>query len=139
VARRGGFRAWVFSGRKMGMEGTMTISTRTPEGFPQRCPICGRSSALEPSFPGGDVVCPACGQLLWVVRDHAERASLSVEELLRDTWLSDELGRASLGLVELVMKLEETAGVDIPDTVSFASLRELIEYLRRQQDERDRP
>src|SRR5215471_18455527 len=122
----------------MDSEDTMTISARTPEGFPERCPICGNTSALVPSFPGGDAVCPACGQLLWVVRDHAERAGLSVGELHLDARWSDELGVDSLDLVELVMELEETTGVDIPEDVgSFPSLRALIEYLRRRQgDER---
>jgi len=41
-------------------------STRTPEGDPINCPICGFPSNVEPSIPPGDCVCPRCGALLWV-------------------------------------------------------------------------
>lgn len=43
----------------------MTISSRTPEGAPNRCPVCGASIRIEPSFPPGDAPCPNCGSLLW--------------------------------------------------------------------------
>jgi hypothetical protein len=41
------------------------ISSRTPEGEPTRCPICGVLEAIEPSLFGGDAPCPSCGHLLW--------------------------------------------------------------------------
>ncbi len=43
----------------------MTISSRTPEGTPNRCPVCGKSICIEPSIPPGDAPCPNCGSLLW--------------------------------------------------------------------------
>ena len=43
----------------------MTISSRTPEGAPNRCPVCGNSIRIEPSIPPGDAPCPRCGSLLW--------------------------------------------------------------------------
>jgi anti-sigma B factor antagonist len=43
----------------------MTISSRTPEGQPNRCPVCGDSLTIEPSEPAGDAPCPRCGHLLW--------------------------------------------------------------------------
>lgn len=43
----------------------MSISSRTPEGDPNRCPVCGQVVRLEPSWPPGDAPCPACGSLLW--------------------------------------------------------------------------
>jgi hypothetical protein len=43
----------------------MTISSRTPEGEPNHCPICGLHFQLEPSPPAGDGPCPGCGHLLW--------------------------------------------------------------------------
>src|SRR5690242_20174330 len=46
----------------------MTISSRTPEGEPNRCPVCGNSLRLEPSVPPGDAPCPSCGCLLWFPR-----------------------------------------------------------------------
>ena len=43
----------------------MTISSRTPEGWPNRCSVCGHDFRLEPSPPAWDVPCPRCGALLW--------------------------------------------------------------------------
>src|SRR4051794_32096778 len=43
----------------------MQPSTRTPEGQPNRCPICGKRFVLEPSIPAGDAPCPHCGSLVW--------------------------------------------------------------------------
>src|SRR3954447_8931329 len=39
-------------------EGSMVISSRTPEGMPYRCPVCGTHLKLEPSQPDGDAPCP---------------------------------------------------------------------------------
>jgi hypothetical protein len=49
----------------------MTISSRTPEGAPQRCPICGNESRLELSTVSADAPCPSCGCLLWLKRPRA--------------------------------------------------------------------
>ncbi len=43
----------------------MNIATRTPEGNPNHCPVCGAFVIIEPSRPPGDAPCPACGVLLW--------------------------------------------------------------------------
>jgi PTS system fructose-specific IIA component/PTS system nitrogen regulatory IIA component len=43
----------------------MNIATRTPEGEPNRCPICGKGVILEPSAATRDAPCPHCGCLLW--------------------------------------------------------------------------
>jgi hypothetical protein len=45
----------------------MEIASRTPEGLPNRCPVCGNDVKIEPSTPGGDAPCPHCGTLLWFV------------------------------------------------------------------------
>ena len=42
----------------------MTISSRTREGYPNRCPVCGQEVTIEPSRPSGDSPCPNCGHLL---------------------------------------------------------------------------
>jgi len=44
----------------------MFISTRTPEGLPFRCPVCGAEGRISPSLPGLDATCPACGSLMWM-------------------------------------------------------------------------
>ena len=43
----------------------MTISSRTPEGQPNRCPVCRRRLRLSPSWPSADAPCPHCGSLVW--------------------------------------------------------------------------
>jgi acyl carrier protein len=114
----------------------MTISSRTPEGTPHCCPICGQVANLEPSYPDGDSVCPACGHLLWLFRDRVFQASGAAKELIKfETSLRDELGIDSLDLVELIMELEEETGTTIPAEVAerFKSVRDVIEYLRRRQ------
>ncbi|HEV3144488.1 MAG TPA: STAS domain-containing protein [Gemmataceae bacterium] len=49
------------------------ISSRTPEGFPIRCAVCGRRDFIKPStFPNRDAPCPHCGSLLWVEASSTE-------------------------------------------------------------------
>jgi hypothetical protein len=43
----------------------MPNPTRTPEGEPIRCHVCGKSSSIEPSLFTGDALCPNCGTLVW--------------------------------------------------------------------------
>jgi mannitol/fructose-specific phosphotransferase system IIA component (Ntr-type) len=43
----------------------LSPSTRTPEGQPNECPICGNAVVIEPSSPAGEAPCPNCGCLLW--------------------------------------------------------------------------
>ena len=45
----------------------MNISSRTPDGESNRCPICGNDVRISPSQPAGDAPCPNCGNLLWFV------------------------------------------------------------------------
>jgi hypothetical protein len=45
----------------------MTISSRSPDGAPNRCPVCGNRVRIAPSDPAGDAPCPHCGVLLWFV------------------------------------------------------------------------
>jgi hypothetical protein len=43
----------------------MDTPTRTPEGWPNRCPVCGHNVRIDPSWPTLDAPCPRCGHLLW--------------------------------------------------------------------------
>lgn len=43
----------------------MTISSRTPEGLPNVCHMCGNPVTIEPSPVSNDATCPHCGCLLW--------------------------------------------------------------------------
>jgi hypothetical protein len=86
------------------------VSSRTPEGEPARCPVCGTEAAVVPSaFPIHDVPCSACGHLLVlpeaVVREikrriaggelgkKLERAMKEVEELVREARAREEEAR----------------------------------------------
>jgi acyl carrier protein len=93
----------------------MTISSRTPEGLPHRCPVCGQVAALEPSFPGGDSTCPTCGYLLWWFRDRSDKIGIPPEGVRLDSSFAADLGADSLDHVELIMAMEEELGVTIPD------------------------
>jgi acyl carrier protein len=106
-----------------------TISSRTPEGNPGRCPVCRREVTIEDSQPFGDAPCPHCGTLLRFVNAQgelllfdeagesvvrarlrswiAERLGVS-EEQIGDEWEAlQKLGVDSLDIVELVMDIEE--------------------------------
>lgn len=56
----------------------MQPASRTPEGEPNQCPICGKEVRLEPSRPPGDAPCPNCGHLLWF-SSSACRATPSID------------------------------------------------------------
>jgi acyl carrier protein len=114
-----------------------TISSRTPEGAPNHCPVCDALICIEPSQPPGDAPCPSCGVLLWFIptsggmRFHPTDAATPVREriaeiLSRELGVNREnvvhslssfadLGVDSLNIVELVMELEMEFDVTIPD------------------------
>ena len=43
----------------------MTAASRTTEGLPSECLVCGKKVWILPSVPLGDATCPHCGHLLW--------------------------------------------------------------------------
>jgi acyl carrier protein len=108
----------------------VTISSRTPEGAPGRCPVCGKEVRIESSLIAGDAPCPNCGTLLWFVgfsednrllfeywgseriRERAleflaSQLGVSKKDLGAIPARLDDLGFDSLDLVELMMELEE--------------------------------
>jgi acyl carrier protein len=124
----------------------MNISSRTPEGEPNCCPVCGKTTLIEPSSPVLDAPCPSCGTLLWFVKSGNGPRIYSNEQMLeiRDqlivafTGLADAphssltsaleaVGADSLDYIELVMELEESLGPMLRDL----PLKELIERLLR--------
>ncbi len=44
----------------------MNPSSRTPEGEPLRCPVCGARHRVDVAYPPGDSVCPSCGIHAWL-------------------------------------------------------------------------
>lgn len=107
----------------------MNISSRTPEGNPNHCPVCKKKICIEPSVLFGDAPCPNCGCLLWfvvsgsdtrflpfeesadlreqVIKIIAEHLSVNENTVLNDPSIWKKLGVDSLDMVELVMELEE--------------------------------
>jgi len=115
----------------------MNISSRTPEGLPHRCPVCGEISAVEPSYPGGDACCPVCGQLLWELRDRLGQRGIN-DLFGLDARLSD-LGVESLDLVELVMEIEETYDIDVTDdeAAQIQTVDDVLRLIRRRRKRTD--
>jgi anti-anti-sigma factor len=64
------------------------VSSRTPEGTPNGCPVCGKSLSLEPD---AKTPCPHCGYLLLFSGQDETRIELSAAEPKRfldglDSW-----------------------------------------------------
>jgi acyl carrier protein len=104
----------------------MSISSRTPEGPMQRCPICGQRAAIETSLQG-DACCPSCGHLLWWFQNKLKLAAIDPNL----EWVAD-LGFDSMETVELVMELEEEFGLTIPDEDAehIQTVADAIRYIR---------
>lgn len=116
----------------------MTVSSRTPEGEPHRCPVCGNSSAVEPSYPEGDSCCPTCGQLLWWFRDRLSRdAHLAPETITLSSLFINDIGANSVDMVELVMELEEEFDITIPheDTEQIHTVADAVRYIEQHRHE----
>ena len=119
----------------------MTISSRTPEGMPSECPLCGATANIEFSDPGQDAPCPNCGTLLWeshqlihdVTQRYANTLGTAPEAFDANTRFAD-LGTDSLETVEMVMELEEEFGVNIPRDVAekFQTVRDMVQYIQEQ-------
>lgn len=117
----------------------MTISSRTPDGIPHRCPICGQSSTVEPSYPTNDSCCPRCGELLWWFRDRLRRdTGVAAESIFPETSFVNDLGADSLDTVELVMELEEEFDIEIPeeDLQKIQNVKDAIRYIEKRRRER---
>lgn len=117
----------------------MSIASRTPEGFPIRCPFCGQESVVEPSDRLGDSVCPRCGQLLWTSWERryldrlCQQRGIDIRQVTLLTPLS-ALGFDSLELVQLTLELEEELDADmpyefVPRTTTVGDLLQLLALL----------
>ena len=102
-------------------ESIVTVSSRTPEGMPSECPLCGAKANIEFSDPAGDAPCSGCGHLLWASAQLVQSVTKRYEDVLgttppaidANTPFSD-LGADSLDMVEAIMELEEEYDVSIP-------------------------
>ena len=114
----------------------MTISSRTPEGQPNHCPVCDADVCIDPSPLFGDATYPRCGSLLWFlnvqphqrvfersrssnIRDRviaivAEQLGVDPEQITEHTSFTNDLGADPLDTVELIMELEEELDLQGP-------------------------
>ena len=131
------------------------VSSRTPEGEPNSCPVCFSKIVIEPSRPSGDAPCPKCGTLLWFIKSgrgvyyHESDKIAPIREKVMEA-IRRHLGGApkhladstsfiadvvadSLDIVELVMEMEEKLGVTIPDAEAeqIKTVGEAIDYIAR--------
>jgi acyl carrier protein len=117
------------------------IASRTPEGFPSQCPVCGASANIEYSPNARDAVCPNCGTLLWQASALLDRLfdlfgeplGVSRENFTADTVLDFvNAPHDSLDTVELVMRLEESFDLEVSeDEMSrLRTVGDLIRFLQ---------
>lgn len=133
----------------------MTISSRTPEGVPNDCPVCHGRVCITPSQPAGDAPCPQCGTLLWFLntsggmRFHescevgpirervlemlCDNLGVNRESVTDLTAFRDDWGADSLDLVELVMEVEEEFEITIRDdrAEEIRTIGDLIDCIAR--------
>lgn len=120
----------------------MSSSTRTPEGLPSRCPLCGAATAIEFSGPSDDANCSGCGCELRkaaktsdVVDEVLGKRALEKQVKIRPETSLIEIGADSLEFIEMVVELEEKFGVTIPEDVAerFSTVGDVVRYFYERQ------
>lgn len=111
------------------------IASRTPEGYPGRCPVCAEDVTVTPADALADAPCPACGSLIWPIRTDegaflawAERIPADKRARLLEMTAGFE-DADSLDVVEMVMDLEEIFDLSIPDEV-VQTWEKPVDFLR---------
>jgi hypothetical protein len=93
-------------------------ASRTPEGVPATCTICGETFDIEPSFPSGDAPCPRCGCLIWV--DERPRPLIG---------LKTALARVGVTLAESMNELRARAARGPAQAEAQVTLAEIMNEL----------
>jgi PTS system fructose-specific IIA component/PTS system nitrogen regulatory IIA component len=104
----------------------MNPPTRTPEGQPNQCPICGKPLVIEPSQPAGDAPCPHCGCLLWF----PSTAKLEVTYAFRKLSISDPSIRTKVQaittIIDRLVEAKQLAEEDREEILSAILKREQL-------------
>lgn len=111
------------------------VSTRTPEGTPGHCPVCGAEVRIEPSQLFGDAPCPRCGCLLWFVATGPTNGlffEYEAADLLRDRFL--EMLSQALGVSKHQLEAEPSQFPTLASKAGFDSL-DLTELVLEIEDE----
>ena len=98
------------------------ISSRTPEGIPGECPVCGQTLVIEPSLPTRDAPCPHCGCLVWFDEPDSVHVGFAQNDPLE---VLDNLEHAAAGRKQLLL---DCSGRDI---VSSEILGKLLSLHRK--------
>lgn len=120
-----------------------TASSRTPDGQPGRCPVCGADVTVDPAEPLGDAPCPACGVLIWPLDVGGVRRWIMADEYTPEQRerFAEIIRRAkggdSLDWVDVIMELDEAIGLNIPDDVAvqFETIDEFLDWFFDRRDE----
>ena len=118
----------------------MDVSSRTPEGVPNRCPVCGKRVVLEPSDPAGDAPCSHCGHLLWftdaegsgtlIVRWPDGRTVVVVDQLELDAAWVMQVGEEILGRSAAPQLVLDLSRVELLSTAALGKLITLDKRIR---------
>jgi PTS system fructose-specific IIA component/PTS system nitrogen regulatory IIA component len=101
-------------------------SSRTPEGQPNVCPVCGHEIVIQPSIPAGDAPCPYCGHLLWFPRLAREGAF----PVFRKFTISDPSIRTNAQAIAAVFdRLAESERLNTEDRHGMLAALQLREEL----------
>src|SRR4051812_13370004 len=96
------------------------ISSRTPEGWSNRCPVCGQRLRICPSWPTYDAPCPRCGSLVWFTA--AKRPVMAGDMTVQD--FRDQLDRLqALGIQNTVQSASGADGLAVGGADPAAELR----------------
>lgn len=86
----------------------MAPASRTPEGDPLRCEVCGAEQRIEYSNPPGDSVCPVCGAHAWFVEPPVDEIETARRTIRRAVGSWEQMCRDRRPLDEVVNKLATT-------------------------------
>jgi anti-anti-sigma factor len=117
------------------MEALMVISSRTPEGRPNHCSVCGSDLKIDPSDPVGDAPCPVCGHLLWFTQEDrdGDRTIKFADNMLRPESLDGLIDSVSLwDGSRLVLDFKEVLYLSSSALGKLISLKKQVGAMRRQ-------
>lgn len=106
----------------------MHVASRTTEGWPCTCPVCGKRMSVAPGTPLGDIICPHCGVLFFpevftgfLIPDALQRLSELGVQLETDdegevTWIQLNGAAYNDRTVSEIAKLKGIPIIDIRNT-----------------------
>ena len=111
----------------------MGATPEASERLVPRCPVCDQPGLLELCDPRGVALCPRCGHLLRWFQGRLASLYGAADGIALATSFFEDLGADSFDIVELVMELEETFAVRVPDeeAAQIKTLEDAIRCIQR--------